>query len=168
MTQTTIATINNVNIVADTAEQLIPIRPICQALGVDNKAQHRRIYDDSILSSCVVMMTTQASDGRNCEMLCLPVRFVFGWLFSIDDKLVSESARENVVRYKLECYNALYDYFSGVQKRQIEQNNMEIRLLEEVAELVQQQSDLKRVIKEKKSQIELLREQRLKYEPTLF
>lgn len=168
MTQTTIATINNVNIVADTAEQLIPIRPICQALGVDSKAQRRRIYDDSILSFYGVTMTSQASDGRNCEMLCLPVRFVFGWLFSIDDKLVSESARENVVRYKLECYNALYDYFSGVQKRQIEQNNMEIRLLEEVAELVQQQSVLKKVIKEKKSQIELLREQRLKYEPTLF
>ena len=27
MTQTTIATINNVNIVADTAEHLVPIRP---------------------------------------------------------------------------------------------------------------------------------------------
>lgn len=168
MTQTTIATINNVNIVADTAEQLVPIRPICQALGISNKAQHRRIYDDHILSSVVSIVDTTGADGKSYEMLCLPVRFIFGWLFSIDDKLVSESARENVVRYKLECYNALYDYFSGVQKRQIEQNNMEIRLLEEVAELVQQQSDLKKVIKEKKSQIELLREQRLKYEPTLF
>ena len=138
MTQTTIATVNNVNIVADTAKQLVPIRPICQALGVDSKAQRRRIFDDLILSSVGVTVTSTGADGKSYEMLCLPVRFIFGWLFSIDDKLVSESARENVVRYKLECYNALYYYFSRVQKRQIEQNNMEIRLLEEVAELVQQ------------------------------
>lgn len=39
--------------------------------------------------------------------------FVFGWLFSINPKNVSEEARPLVIKYKLECYKALYHHFTA-------------------------------------------------------
>jgi hypothetical protein len=35
-----------------------------------------------------VMITSVASDGKEREMLCLPLEFVFGWLFTIDSERV--------------------------------------------------------------------------------
>lgn len=168
MTQTTIATINSVNIVAFTAEQLIPIRPICRAIGIDSKSQRRRIYEDKVLSRKVVIAPATGIDGRLYKMFCLPVKYILGWLFTIDDKLVAKHAGPVVVRFKKECYDSIYDYFFGPQTKLLEQYRTQIRVLEEFLDLIERESELDRKIKEKKSQIELLREQRLKYEPTLF
>ena len=44
-------------------------------------------------------------------MSCLPMKFVFGWLFTIDTSRVNEEARESVITYKLKCYDVLYNYF---------------------------------------------------------
>ncbi|MEI7675752.1 MAG: phage antirepressor N-terminal domain-containing protein [Bacteroidales bacterium] len=108
-----IATINNVAIVViDEKEKMVPIRPICDILGIDSKAQRDRIERDEILKSVGVMMTSTGADGKEYEMLCIPFKFVFGWLFSIDTLRVNAEAKESVIRYKLECYDALYNYFT--------------------------------------------------------
>ena len=53
-----IAKVNNVAIMASNdPNQLVPIKPICDALGIDAKAQRNRIDRDEILSSTEVMMT---------------------------------------------------------------------------------------------------------------
>ena len=58
------------------------------------------------------MTKATGSDGKDYEMFCLPLKFVFGWLFSIDTSRVKDEARPEVIAYKLQCYNVLYDYFS--------------------------------------------------------
>lgn len=111
-----ITRVNGVDIVVtDDAEKMVPIRPICEALGIDWSSQKQRIERDEILGSTVVMITTVASDGKEREMCAIPFRFVFGWLFSVDASKVREDARESVITYKLECYNALYEYFTEPQ-----------------------------------------------------
>lgn len=111
----TVAKINEVSIqlVLDNREKLVPIRPICDALGIDWKVQHSKLKEDEFLSSTVVLSTTVASDGKEREMVCLPLEFVFGWLFTINPKNVKEEAREAVSKYRIECYRALYRYFSA-------------------------------------------------------
>lgn len=48
----TIARINDVNIVVvNNEEQLIPIKPICELLGIDRKRQQDKIKEHPILSS---------------------------------------------------------------------------------------------------------------------
>ena len=43
----TIARVNNVAILAgNDSEKLVPIKPICEALGIDDDAQRRKIQDD--------------------------------------------------------------------------------------------------------------------------
>ena len=53
-------------------------------------------------------------------------------------------------------------------KKQIEQNDKEIRLLEEITELSQQKTAILSSLSEKKRLLEKLREERLKNEPELF
>lgn len=164
----TIVRVNNVDIIATSDEQMIAIKPICEALGIDWSSQKQRVERDEILSSTMVMITTVAADGKEREMCCIPYRFVFGWLFSIDTSRVNEESRLAVVAYKKECYDALYHHFFGTQRRQLEQNRAEIALLEELAELNQQQQQLKQTIADKRKKLEKLRDERLKNEPQLF
>jgi hypothetical protein len=58
-------------------------------------------------------MTSVGADGKNREMTVLPLRFVFGWVFTIDSNLGKEESRPIVLQYQLECYNALYDHFKS-------------------------------------------------------
>lgn len=120
-----IARVNNVDIVSTSDEQkLVPIKPICEALGIDDKAQRNRIYRDDILSSTVVMTTLVAADGKEREMFCLPLEYIFGWLFSIDHERISDDSKAMVLHYKRECYHALFLHFTSraqfVEQKQIE------------------------------------------------
>ena len=110
----TIAKVNNQSILVIedlSKEKLVPIRPICDALGVDFEGQRQRISRDEILSSVAFMTKATGADKKQYEMVCLPMKFVFGWLFTIDTSRVNEEARESVINYKLKCYDVLYNYF---------------------------------------------------------
>lgn len=110
-----IARVNNVDIVSTSDEQMVAIRPICEALGIDANGQKQRIERDEILSSTACMIHAVAADGKDREMYAIPFRYVFGWLFSIDISKVNEEAREFVTRYKQECYDTLYEHFTEPQ-----------------------------------------------------
>lgn len=117
MKEKTLAKINNVQIeVVESEDQnYVPVKPICDALGIDFKSQYDKIKNDETLISTVVLSTIVAQDGKHRDMVCIPFKYVFGWLFTISPKNVSESARKSVLQYRNECYDALYDYFSGMQ-----------------------------------------------------
>lgn len=55
-----IARINNVDIVSTSDEQLVAIKPICEALSIDWSSQKQRIERDEILGPTMVMITTVA------------------------------------------------------------------------------------------------------------
>lgn len=110
---TKIARINDVDIVIiDNGERRVAIKPICQALGIDEDAQRRKLNDDPILSSTTVLSTAVGADGKTREMVTIPFKYVFGWLFRIDSRNVKEDAKEAVLKYQVMCYDALYRYFT--------------------------------------------------------
>ena len=108
-----IASVNNVELqlIVDGKKRYVPIRPLCDALGIAHQSQFQKIKDDEILSSVVTPRVTTGADGKRYEMSCLPLEFVFGWLFTINPQNVSPEAKQSVINYKLECYNALFNYF---------------------------------------------------------
>ena len=65
-------------------------------------------------------------------MFCIPFKYVFGWLFTINPKNVKPEAQQAVIRYKMECYNALYNYFTE-RAEFIDQRDK--AMLERIAEL---------------------------------
>jgi hypothetical protein len=109
-----VATINNqqIVIVSENGEDFVPIRPICDALGIEFSSQLKRLKRDEILNSTVVTVTTVGADEKQREMIAIPYRYVFGWLFTIDANQVRPEAREAVLAYQMQCYDALYDHFT--------------------------------------------------------
>lgn len=105
-----IARINNVDIITTSDEQLIPIRPICDVLGIDPNGQMQRIKRDDILKyvSCIIRST--GKDGKTYEMFAIPYMYVFGWLFSINIPRVKTEATNKVIECKKECYTVLFEH----------------------------------------------------------
>lgn len=92
--------------------QYAAMRPICENIGLSWDSQFKKIQRNEILNSTVVMMTTVAPDGKNREMLCLPIEYLNGWLFGIDVNRVKPEIRDNLLRYQRECFKVLNAHFN--------------------------------------------------------
>jgi len=111
-TVTTVATINKTQIVViENGEKRVAVKPLCEALGIDFSAQLQRLKRDEILSSTMVTITTVGADQKSRDMVTIPYKYAFGWLFTIDTSKVRPEAKDFVVKYKMECYDALYNHF---------------------------------------------------------
>lgn len=170
MNQNLISKINGIDImtVEKEGETYVPVKPICRALSIDYTAQRQRIMRHYILSSTVVTLTTVAADDKDREMLCLPLEFVYGWLFTIDVNLVAESRREQVDGYQRECYEALYNYFQQKARRATEQAQAEAALLSEKLSFEKSIKECEAQVRRIDEQLARLQSERLSPQPTLF
>ncbi len=148
-----ITRVNNVDIIATSDEQMIPTRPICEALGVDPNGQKQRIERDEILSSVACMIHATGKDGKTYEMLAIPSLYVFGWLFSIDTSKVNPEAKESVMLYKKECYKALCDHFTAPQTFLKQKQDLMEQLVKEYQSLQQDFKDAKNRMNDAKNRL---------------
>ena len=164
-----ITRINGVGILAsNVSEGLIPIKPICEALGIDYSTQLKKIKEDEDWSSVMGLSPTTGADGKIYEMCCISKKYILAWLLSINPANVKPEARQAVREYRNLCYDILYNYFFGNQEKIIEQNKVELSLLEEISEIKQSIQANKAKLSEKQKMLERLREERLRNEPLLF
>ena len=96
----------------------VAVKPICKNLGLDWDSQRKRIDRNEILNSAKVMMTVFAKDGKNREMVCLPIDYINGFLFGIDTSRVSEEIRPVVLYYQKECYRALFEFWNNPKEQE--------------------------------------------------
>ena len=159
----------NITIVQDGNEIFVPIRPICDALGVTFSRQRKKIMDDPILGSVVALRATTGGDGKQYEMANLPLEYVFGWLFTINpDNVASPEAAEAVIRYKRECYHALFSHFVKRFRYAQECNEQEIALLSHINKLKDTMLSNKSELKAAQERLARMRTERLVFQPTLF
>ena len=59
------------------------------------------------------MIKAVATDGKNRELLCLPIHYLNGWLFGVDTNRVKAQIKDKLITYKKECYQALFDYWNN-------------------------------------------------------
>ena len=78
------------------------MKPICENIGLAWEAQLARIKRDDILNSTMIVMIIVAEDGKNREMVCLPIEYLNGWLFGIDVNRCKPEIRETLIKYKKE------------------------------------------------------------------
>ena len=76
-------------------EVYVPVRPICDFLGIDWSSQRRRINRDPVLSEVTMSVVITATDiapksrrPQTSSMLCLPLDFLNGWLFGVSAQRV--------------------------------------------------------------------------------
>ena len=90
----------------------VPVRPLCDFLGVAWTAQRRRLLEDPVLAQEVVGAVVETAGGPQ-EMLCIPLDMLNGWLFSINANRVKEEIRDRLRRYQRECYRVLAAAFGA-------------------------------------------------------
>lgn len=88
-------------------EYWIAIKPICEALNVDYIRAYKNISEDENLSQLLSEQTMVGADNKNRKMICLPEKYIYGWLFSLRSK--SEALKQ----YQMKCYEVLFNYFNG-------------------------------------------------------
>jgi len=157
----TVAKINNVSIILiDGAEKHVPIKPICEALGIDHKNQRVKIQSDEILKSVGVLKTSTGSDGKQYEMFCIPYMYVFGWLFTINPKNVKADAKESVLKYKHDCYTSLFNHFTD-QSEFLEQKQIALeKQMEEVERIRNDFGNTKKLLDEARQNLNKVKEMR--------
>jgi len=88
-------------------EYWIALKPICEALNVDYIRAYKNISEDENLSQLLSEQTMVGADNKNRKMVCLPEKYIYGWLFSLRSK--SEALKQ----YQMKCYEVLFNYFNG-------------------------------------------------------
>lgn len=95
---------------ADDGMVYVPIRPVCDNLGITLAGQRERINRDPVLSEAVASVSVTLTQQAR-EMLCLPLKFIPGWLFGVNANRVKPELRDNVIRYQRECFDVLSEAF---------------------------------------------------------
>jgi len=91
----------------------IIVKSVCEALDVDFEMQRRRIKEDPILGPAPLNSTVQVDgDTQKRTYFCLPEKYIYGWIFSI------QSNSEELLAYKRECYDVLFNHFNGIITKQ--------------------------------------------------
>lgn len=107
-------------VLAEGGEVYVPIRPICEALGVQWAAQRKRINRDAVLQDELINISVSVTDTQgqtqNRAISCLPLKFLNGWLFGINADRVKPNVRDRLIRYQRECYEVLWQAF---QKQEV-------------------------------------------------
>ena len=80
-------------------EPYVPLRPICDNLGLKWSGQHAKVMAEKDRWS-VQMIWTVAADNKSREMLCIHLRKFFAWLTSIEPSRVKATIRAKIVEYQ--------------------------------------------------------------------
>lgn len=91
----------------------IPMKPVVDALGLQWARQAKKLSWGNRYTHKYIPLQT---NGGTQDMLCIPLRKVNGWLFSVNPNKVRDDVREKLVRYQEECFEVLYSYWCGDRK----------------------------------------------------
>jgi P22_AR N-terminal domain/ORF6C domain len=99
----------------DNRQLILPLRPLCEAMGMDFSAQTRRIERDEALADGLVMITAPVlrADGsaQEREVSCLALRLLPYWLGTIDSARVKPELKEKIIRFKRELATVAWAAF---------------------------------------------------------
>ena len=85
----------------------IPIRPLTEILGLDRTAQFRRINRNRVLHEVSRTVLIRGRGLNPQDMVCLPLDFLYGWLFGLEVDRIKLELQERVYLYQRECYRVL-------------------------------------------------------------
>lgn len=109
----------------------VPVRPLCDYMGVNWSGQRQRIMRDPVLSKLVeTVRIERGATGGNPNVMCLPLDYLNGWLFGINASRVREEIRSKVIQYQEYCYRVLFEAFHVVKPREVNLTDQQAALLQ--------------------------------------
>ena len=88
----------------------VPIRQVCDALGLDVPGQRRRINNHDILSEGLIRGTIDTAGGRQQTSL-IRVDYIPLWLSAIRAQSAREDVQEKLRRFQREAGRVLWEAF---------------------------------------------------------
>ncbi|WP_336432516.1 phage antirepressor N-terminal domain-containing protein [Providencia rettgeri] len=101
---------NELYVVDYNNEPYVPMRPIVEGIGLNWSSQTVKLNKYKEKFSCCDIATA-GSDGKLYNMLCMPLRKLNGWLFSINPNKVKVAIRDKLISYQEESFIAIHDYW---------------------------------------------------------
>lgn len=89
----------------------VAMKPIVENLGMSWSTQQTKLMKQISKFNCV-HMNMVAADGKLRKLLCLPLKKLNGWLFSINPEKVCADIRDKLIQYQEECFTVLHDYWT--------------------------------------------------------
>ncbi|EDJ8984941.1 phage antirepressor Ant [Salmonella enterica] len=89
----------------------VAMKPIVENLGMSWSTQQTKLMKQLQKFNCV-HMNMVAADGKLRKLLCLPLKKLNGWLFSINPEKVRADIRDKLIKYQEECFTVLHDYWT--------------------------------------------------------
>jgi hypothetical protein len=86
----------------------VALKPICDGIGLSWDGQYRKITLNK--RYCHMSIPFETAGGKQ-DMVCIPLKKLDGWLFSINPDKCKGDIREKVEYYQEECFAALYEYW---------------------------------------------------------
>lgn len=91
----------------------VAMKSIVENMGMDWKSQQVKLAEK--FGATRVIITSVGEDGRNRDMVCLPLRKLPAWLYSVNPNKVAPELRDKITHYQNECDDALWDYWTKGQ-----------------------------------------------------
>ncbi|HGM6984025.1 TPA: phage antirepressor N-terminal domain-containing protein [Serratia marcescens] len=88
----------------------VAMRPIVENIGIDWASQFVKLKNQGEKFGCCDITTP--SKGGIQKMLCIPLKKLNGWLFSINPSKVRVDIRDKLIAYQEECFTVLHDYWT--------------------------------------------------------
>lgn len=107
----------------------VALKPICEVLEIEWDNEQRRLKKHRWLSSTTVNITVVAADNKQREMTCLPEKYIYGWLVSLNPKT------DNLADFQRECYEILYGHFHNLVNNRMGELQRRQQLKEEYDQL---------------------------------
>ena len=99
-------------VIADhNGQPIVVMRALTTAMGLAWQPQHAKLVEK--FGSTVMEIVTVAEDGKPRTMICLPLRKLPGWLYSINAGKLAPELRKKVIRYQNECDEVLWQHWTG-------------------------------------------------------
>lgn len=107
----------------------VAMKPIVENLGMSWSTQFRKLNENSDKFNCV-HMNMVALDKKLRDVICIPLRKLNGWLFSINPSKVRHDIRSKLIAYQEECFSVLYEYWTkgDVKPKQKSRNSTSTQL----------------------------------------
>lgn len=87
----------------------VALRSVCDALKIAAAPQRTKLAAKPWAVSTLIVST--GADGKSYERFCLALGSVPMWLAGIEASRVAKPARGKLLRFQLECHDALRDHF---------------------------------------------------------
>ncbi|EGI6030636.1 phage antirepressor Ant [Salmonella enterica subsp. enterica serovar Mgulani] len=89
----------------------VAMRQIVENIGIDWTGQSVKLRKMKDKFNCRDISMV-AADGKLRKLLCLPLKKLNGWLFSINPEKVRADIRDKLIQYQEECFTVLHDYWT--------------------------------------------------------